>query len=167
MTSAFPETRNPMAFAQLSCTFSCRFVTARVANRSKVMFSQASVCPSQGEVTPNASWDSSQGEVVWPGGKWTPQPDHLPQEGKVIHDWPHPPHPQEGKVIDLPRPPTPIRSLRVGGTHPTGVLSCSMCIALHPYNSKRVFQDSRFYVKNDSNDHTEKVGVFCVPATCK
>ena len=93
-------------------------------------------------MTPNASWDRSHG----PGGSgpvWGWGGDLVqggggdihslpPQEGKVIDRPPLPPWtgpppcPQEGKVIDPPPPNTGTAVYaRAGGTHPTGMHSCS------------------------------------------
>ena len=49
-----------MKSASLKCN-RIIFITARVAKRAKVMFSQASVCSTLGGVTPSASWDRSHG----------------------------------------------------------------------------------------------------------
>ena len=79
-------------------------ITARVA---KVMFSQASVCPTRGGVTTNASWDRSDGHGA--GG-------HLP--------------PQMSTPPILPPPPLQMSPTYrnygqcAGSTHPTGMHTC-------------------------------------------
>ena len=86
-----------------------------VSKRAKVMFSQASVCSSRGggAVTPNASWDRSQGEVVWPGEMeittTPPGQDHLHRrEAKVINISPAQAHlPPLSRGIKGHWPPTP------------------------------------------------------------
>ena len=107
--------------------------------RVKVMFSQASVCSTREEVTPDAWWDRLHGHRG--GGAHHLPPDRTttpPPPGQGLHSPPvrvkgHNTSPP-GQVYHLPpldrvkvhntSPPTSGHYSQAGGTHPTGMHSC-------------------------------------------
>ena len=100
------------------CDKAQKIVTARVAKRVKVMFSQAFICSicGGGGVTWNASWDRShdQREEI---STSTPQDRTTSPPGPGQHPTPRtrPPPPTYGNYGQC-----------AGGTHPTGMQSCKI-----------------------------------------
>ena len=90
-------------------------ITARVAKRAKVIFSQTSVCSTRGEVAPDASWDRSHGH----GGRWTsPPPWTGPRPPSPLDRTPTPPPHIPGQDTHTPLGRTPSRKERSLTYHP-------------------------------------------------
>ena len=119
-------------------------ITARVAKRAKVMFSQASVILSLnwGGVTLNASWDRSHAHGDGEGGWWsqvnhfpppTPRQDPSPPD-RTHHplDWTH--HPLDSTPPPLHRTPAYLRELRSMGGRCVSYWNASLlwCNIDHP-----------------------------------
>ena len=116
-----------------------QFVTARVAKRVKVIFSQASVCPTRGGEVGN--YGPGHNTSLPPPGH---RSQHLPPPRAQVTTPPSPPGhrslhlPPPRAQVTTPPPPaqvttppspqaqvtTPPDYTQAGGTHPTGMHSC-------------------------------------------
>ena len=93
----------PVTKCEVCIILECILVTARVAKRAKVMFSQASVCPTPGEGEGVDNLARPGSKVTTPPPRTTPPP------------WP-------GSKVTTP--PSSPDYAQAGGTHPTGMHSC-------------------------------------------
>ena len=109
-------------------------ITARLAKRAKVMFSQAFVCPSPGRG--GAGREVLQHQMPLDNTSLPPPPGHGPGTWSQHTPTPPPPDMDMGPGHNTPSPPrtwtwdlvttphSPLDYVQAGGMHPTGMHSC-------------------------------------------